>query len=606
MAFDTLVNLQDPTKYKTAIKEELGRVAAQPVKFQYFEKFTFKDKKTGPILLVGENAIKLVTPVTKSGAVCKAAGLCALNSETKKVEFAAAQGSVALALLKAALNGTGKDGVVDSVKKLSVLAGEKEGAADAAKGPSPMLPRAETRFAAVTKVFDSIKAKFDDEQRKTLRVDLGIAQEKIEKGDSQSLKEAIQTLDKLELKIKAVAVENEKSLALEKAVAQDKIASAKRSLDSIEAEVKRVQERLKTQEGEAAGLKTLPPKTKPADWIRKRDNKAKEVEATKVTLATKQAELEKLLASYAANKGENQAALERAKKMHAEIAESIAIANKVGKEMDPLMAKVGEMADAGEFQKKNIKEAENDPDVHGTGRHSAQTGMDQQARRAATTKGVTPDQTGNKAGVSQVIKEWNQIKITYETGADGKKTIKNKAVLLKHVVDNFKKGPKTSTASMFANPVLEKEAVDKAIAIMEKDNWEEIMEGAAWVDLVKVEIAVPKPAKYKGYGYSIKHIDGAAKKTAAEAQAVVTRFENGELSMDEMLAGLDVQLKQDPTGVVEMIPHAVVRLARSDKSAKWKSITHFPDEREAGPRWDIAGKKVRKGTKVVDSLPNLA
>ena len=64
---------------QSAIKEELGRVAAKPVKFQYFEKFTFKDKKVGPILLVGENAMKLITPVTKSGAVCRAANRAGLR-----------------------------------------------------------------------------------------------------------------------------------------------------------------------------------------------------------------------------------------------------------------------------------------------------------------------------------------------------------------------------------------------------------------------------------------------------------------------------------------------------------------------------------------------
>ncbi len=611
MGYDTLINLQDPAKYKNAVKEELGRVAAKPVKFQYYENFTFKDKKKGPILLVGEPGMKLIVPVTKSGAKCKAAGLCAINAETKKVEFAAAQGAVALNLLKAALVGTGKDGVVDSVKKLSVLAGEKEEKPEGNPIEAKIVrSRVQVRFDAVMKVFDTVKAKLDDEQRKKLRVDFGIAEEKMKKDDPKVITEAIQVLNKLEGKIKEELQANQKWSEEKKSGASQKLTAAKKSFDELSTEIQNIKKKLISLNVQSKKLNSAKPTSANQS---NRVKVAKEIKELSESLPGKQDSLAKLLKSY---EGE-QEGFKEIQAMHDKIAKEtkdlVDVAKKVGEEADPMKVAgdqisgtVKKMAEASKWQGENVKKAQQGKNMHGTGRHGAQTGFGKQARRPATG-GVTADQPGNEAGVPLKIQEWDSIKIEYETGTDGKKKIKSRTEIEKHVVDRSTRYMATFTTSMFANPVLEKEAVDAALAIMAKDDWKDIWQGGNWRPLLSVAVNVPKPSTAPGYGYSMTKINQNRTMTTNATKIVIDKFEKGLLTIEQMLQQLDVRIKKDSTATgVKMIPHAKVVLVRDSNVSPWTPKTHFPDERITKAGWDIKGRKVRAGTKIVANLPDLA
>jgi hypothetical protein len=71
-------DLQDKTKYKKLLKDELTGPKATPAVFHYFEKFKFDDGKLGPLLLVGDLMRKdLFESVKNTDAAIKARGKCA-------------------------------------------------------------------------------------------------------------------------------------------------------------------------------------------------------------------------------------------------------------------------------------------------------------------------------------------------------------------------------------------------------------------------------------------------------------------------------------------------------------------------------------------------
>jgi hypothetical protein len=84
---------------------------------------------------------------------------------------------------------------------------------------------------------------------------------------------------------------------------------------------------------------------------------------------------------------------------------------------DAISETVGKMGDATQWREDPLGGG-----GHGTSRHGAQTGLDRQARRAATAESATPDQAANPGGAVQVL-DWNKVKITY-TEEDGKRVVK--------------------------------------------------------------------------------------------------------------------------------------------------------------------------------------
>lgn len=248
-------------------------------------------------------------------------------------------------------------------------------------------------------------------------------------------------------------------------------------------------------------------------------------------------------------------------------------------------------------------------DGHGSARHGAQTGIERQARRSATG-GAAPDGRGGNAATQGVrgtgatvrTTSWKKVSIEWEE-VDGKRKVKSKAVVQKAILGelaNWTNIPADGSTSVFANPVLEKLAVDTAIAKLSAKGWTQIRTNAGWQDLTKVALFLGPPSKYgkpwKGWGYSLtrKEVGVLALDKANE---VLDEFEKGDITEKKMLEKLGVQYLMDGD-VVAMVPYVRVVLTRPDGNAKWQSLTHFPDKDEHAERWDIEGRQVRKGTAV--------
>ncbi len=81
----------------------------------------------------------------------------------------------------------------------------------------------------------------------------------------------------------------------------------------------------------------------------------------------------------------------------------------------------------------------------------------------------------------------------------------------------------------------------------------------------------------------------------SEAASLLKQFEEGTLTIDELLEKLNVQIKTDRTGSgALLVPYAKVVLVRDDVDGAWKSKTHYPDDRLAAAGWEIAGLQLRK------------
>jgi hypothetical protein len=150
-------DLQDKTKYKKLLKDELTGPKATPAVFHYFEKFKFDDGKLGPLLLVGDLMRKdLFESVKNTDAAIKARGKCAKAGET--VQFQAELGALRLDKLKADMSN------IDAKEVKSVAGGVQAAPDDAA-----LKAAAEAKLALVTRQFDAIRGRVTDEERKAMR-----------------------------------------------------------------------------------------------------------------------------------------------------------------------------------------------------------------------------------------------------------------------------------------------------------------------------------------------------------------------------------------------------------------------------------------------------
>ncbi|WP_299288754.1 hypothetical protein [uncultured Tateyamaria sp.] len=264
---------------------------------------------------------------------------------------------------------------------------------------------------------------------------------------------------------------------------------------------------------------------------------------------------------------------------------------------------VGDMADATAWREEELRRAKTE-NTHGTGRHGAQTGVEGQARRAATD-GVTPDQDGNEAGVTQSITKWQGADIVWELdGTTGKRKVKSRTEVEKAVAGSVVRVFQSDKGSAFNTPVLEKAAVDKAIGIMSGKDWTEVYSKNArqWKDLNSVAVVVEAPQALdidgksyaKSWGFSISRKDAAAMAIGA-AKDVIKEFEAGTISEDQMLDRLGVEKLLDGKAL-KKIPYATVVLERANAGAPWKSKTHYPNADETAQSLDIAGRKVRNAT----------
>lgn len=230
---------------------------------------------------------------------------------------------------------------------------------------------------------------------------------------------------------------------------------------------------------------------------------------------------------------------------------------------------------------------------HGTGRHGAQTGLENQARRVATG-GSTADQSQNEWGTSRGLStRWNAVTIEWEDRL-GKKVIKDRKAVLKEVLRQKEiRVSKASASSSFHSPELEMEAVKRGVDIATNQIlWtEESTDGVTWAPLERIALTIsaPRVNRAVGWGLSQKQKDDARKITLEEANAVLDRFRNGEIGVDEMLDELNSALVRDAEGGAKMMRAAKLILDRT--STGWVSTTHYPCD--DAPGWSLTGKKVR-------------
>lgn len=268
-----------------------------------------------------------------------------------------------------------------------------------------------------------------------------------------------------------------------------------------------------------------------------------------------------------------------------------------------LKATIKEMGDALKWQEEQVERTESGENTHGTGRHGAQTGVDRQARRAATG-GDAPDSDGNEFGTTQSIKTWNGAQIEWEQDATtGKRKVKSRTPVEKSVADEVIRSFESDKGSSFNTPVLEKAAVDKAIGIMAAKDWTKIHSNSrGWHDLLSVALVVEAPqgldldgtSYTKSWGYSVSRKEAATMALEA-ANAVIVEFEKGDINETEMLAQLGIAKLLDGKAL-KKIPFATVVLERANIGAAWKSKTHYPNDTKTAESLDIAGRKVRNAS----------
>lgn len=254
---------------------------------------------------------------------------------------------------------------------------------------------------------------------------------------------------------------------------------------------------------------------------------------------------------------------------------------------------------------------------HGSSRHGAQTDMGLQARRAATG-GVSPDQSDNVHGVSEkrvddpdgaktpvAELKWRKTSIRYVKEGNGKRKVVNATEVLKAILTDIKEmdSVATSTASKFLSHELEKEAVDRAIAMVQKNCvWTEIEDGDKWLPLNSVTVYVGPPRTSAGWGFAVQRKADAPKVALEEANAAIEKFRAGTIDEAEMLKQLDVTLvavEEEVGGKksssVPLVKSARVTLGRT--SSGWTSITHFPDPTATPSGWTLKGRFVRANPK---------
>jgi hypothetical protein len=266
---------------------------------------------------------------------------------------------------------------------------------------------------------------------------------------------------------------------------------------------------------------------------------------------------------------------------------------------------VKKMADASQFLTDEHDRVKGGDNAHGSARHGAQTGLDRGAARAGTKNDFRPDSPQNPDGLTRNKRTWNKVELEWEALPNGKRKLINKKLIPQAALaEVYPAELPTGNTSMFLNPVLEKEAVDSALEKAKQCLWKF---KANKQPLLELGITV-KPKKAPGWGYAISKIQGVKKKSVAQAEALLTDFEEGKFEIDELLKKLNVQIETDRTGAgALLVPYAKVVLVRDTPDGAWKSKTHYPDDRLNAIGWEIEGEGLRKTANgPVENVPAMA
>jgi hypothetical protein len=621
MPFNDLNAIRNHTEYKKVLKQELGKVAAAPVKFHVFEKFKFANK-TAPLMVVGKYDPKLIDEIKDTGAVFKAKGRCAKNGDT--IEFAADQGTMPEPSLKSAM--TDGESTGKTVKELTIgsggkdeVLGEKQASGEVitgagGRGKDSDEANSTRKLSEVTKRFESVKGSLPDKIRNDLRADF----EKVNAAISgKRHAEALTTLDKIDKDIQKESGAQLKSIEKSgEKINQDAIdltAKLKKFKEDIENADKRLTaldkewNEGKTQKSGEKYDKYQARYARLKERIDEEKTKFEEKKATlasemKSTEASKQAELKVLLTQFLglAKRAETLAAAAQNPPV-GKLADNPALSASA----KAIEGDIKKMADASQFLTDEHDRVKAGDDAHGSARHGAQSGLDRGAGRAGTKNDFRPDSPQNPDGVTRNKRTWNKVELEWETLPDGKKKLINKKLIPQTVLaEVYPAQNEVGTTSMFLNPVLEKEAVDTAINKAKQCVWKYKANNQP---LLELGITV-KPKSAPGWGYSISKIQGVQKKTVSEAEGLLKQFEEGKIEMDELLEKLNVQIKSDRTGAgALLVPFAKVVLTRSTPNDPWKSKTHYPDDRLNATGWEIEGQGLRKTANgPVENVPAMA
>ena len=263
-------------------------------------------------------------------------------------------------------------------------------------------------------------------------------------------------------------------------------------------------------------------------------------------------------------------------------------------------------------------------DKHGTSRHGAHTGLEQQARRAAVG-GTSADQVGNDWGDSTEKPELRRVQeaqvqgadtnqvsfdlggrrfqIEYEDQPDGSRGIRDMAAALRQVEEIARevesRGAKTSTSSSFLSPELEKEAVDRALKVARQCVWDEVWDSGKndWVPLDRffVYVGPPQRVRSRGWGHSVKRNtdsegNSQSKMRLAEANKLLNAFRKGKIDQNQLMKALNVSMARSDDGGAILQPVARVMVDRSGSG--WTNTSQYPTD--DSPGWDLVGRKVRR------------
>ena len=495
----------------------------------------------------------------------------------------------------------------DIGKAMATLAKVKDGLDKALKEHGKRLTE------AFLKSFDEVKAGLTDDDRSTLRQKLTVAMKgfgTVSAGDMEGNFKSLAT--ELASMVKSIKAPLSGQVASEKKELTEGLQKLQNQIDTLEKEVAKLKTRRdQTEKDITEANKKLngsnrPPK-KEAEKLETRlttlrealstqktavDDKVKEIEPLVTALKKSQSQMTDLSNSRLANMET------RLKNLTREVPESAfkEIHDQIGKTIKGMAEAIewreGKDGEGGEIR-RNQQEGS-----HGSVRHGAQSGVERQARRSATD-GAAPDSASNPSGVTRQIAKWKGADIEWEV-VKGKRKIKSRTPVQKQIVTevaNMTNLPDDGSSSIFANPVLEKLAVDSAIKKMTTKGWNQIYSKAQdWHDLTSVTLHLGPPKSYgsgyPGWGYSVSRKE-AAVMAVTDANKVLDDFEKGKIDEATMLDRLGVEyLMKD--GVVAMVPYVRVVLTRDNGTAKWKSLTHFPDKTKTAESWDIEGRRVRK------------
>lgn len=192
--------------------------------------------------------------------------------------------------------------------------------------------------------------------------------------------------------------------------------------------------------------------------------------------------------------------------------------------------------------------------------------------------------------------ELRSATLKYSVHGDKTRTVHNRKDVIKALgVEITKLAPKP-TSTKFLSAELEKEAVDRAIAVAEKEcPWTEIQTDGRWLPLNAIVVHVGKPAASLGWHFvSPSDARPATLKTVAEA---LDEFAEGKLNTNQLMAAVSAAidaLAKHVRGADPAAPmHRSARVTLARQGARWASVSHYPEPGAVPPGWNLKGKPVR-------------